>query len=153
MSVIFEQSGRLLTLEFDGELSNKFVPLNFIGTEGLSQISRYIVDLVSKDLTPDPKSVLGHSVSIIVTVAGNTRRFTGIVSRFSPGPLWGRDYRTFQFEVMPKLWLATLNSKCRSFLGESALDIIHDVLGDYGISESTRGPGGVTRPVSRGRRG
>jgi type VI secretion system secreted protein VgrG len=48
---------------------------------------------------------------------------------------------------VPKLWLATLNARCRSFLNKSALDIVHEVLGEYGITESKRGPGAVTRPV------
>jgi type VI secretion system secreted protein VgrG len=145
LSFTLEQTGRFLTLEFDGAVTDKYVPIGFHGSEGLSQISRYVVDVVSKDFLPDPKSVLGHSVTVVVTIADVTRRFTGIVSRFSPGPLWGRGYRTFQFEFMPKLWLTMLNSRCRSFLGKTALDIVHDVLTDYGISESTRGPGAGSR--------
>jgi type VI secretion system secreted protein VgrG len=146
LSFTIEQADRLLKLEFDGSLSNTFIPLDFSGTEGVSQLSRYSVDVVSKEMSPDPKSILGHSVTILVTVANVTRRFTGIVSRFSPGPIWGRGYRAFQFEVVPKLWLATLNTRCRAFLSKSALDIVNQVLGEYGVSASTRGPGDTSRP-------
>jgi type VI secretion system secreted protein VgrG len=142
-----DQADRLLKLEFDGTLSRSFVPIEFTGREAISQLPRYTVDVVSNELAPAPKDVLGHEVTIIVTDGEITRRFTGMVSRFSPGPLWGRGYRAFQLEVVPKLWLATLNSRCRSFLGKSALDIVHEVLSEYDVKETTRGPGAVTRPT------
>jgi type VI secretion system secreted protein VgrG len=147
LSFTIDQGDRLLTLEFDGALSQRFIPVSFSGHEAVSQLYRYVVDVVSNDTSPAPKSVLGHTVTVIVKTSDVTRRFTGIVSRFSPGPLWGRGYRAFQLEVVPKLWLATLNARCRAFLSKSALDIVHEVLGEYGVSESTRGPGAVTRPV------
>jgi type VI secretion system secreted protein VgrG len=147
LGLFIDQAERLLTLEFDGTLSQSFVPIGLSGHEEVSQLYWYTVDVVSNELTPAPKDVLGHPVTVVVTAGNITRRFTGIVSRFSPGPLWGRGYRAFQLEVVPKLWLATLNSRCRSFLNKSALDIVHEVLGEYGVTETMRGPGTVTRPA------
>jgi type VI secretion system secreted protein VgrG len=147
--VDIEQADRILTLELDGALSSTLIPVEFSGREAVSELHAYTVDAVSDDLSMSPNSVLGHQATAIVKAGKLTRRFTGVVTRFSPGPLWGtgRGYRLYQLEIVPKLWLATLNARCRSFLNKSALDIVHDVLGEYGITESKRGAGGVTRPV------
>ncbi|HYM02590.1 MAG TPA: type VI secretion system tip protein TssI/VgrG [Stellaceae bacterium] len=147
MSFKIEQAGRLLTLEFDGALSTSIVPLAFHGQEALSELYNYTVDVISDDMALDPKKVLGHDVTVIVTLGELKRRFTGIVTRFSPGLQWGRGYRAYQLEVVPKLWLATLNARCRSFDNKSALDIIESVLSEYGINSSTRGAGSTSRPV------
>jgi type VI secretion system secreted protein VgrG len=142
-----DQAERFLALEIDGELSDKMIPLAFEGRESTSELYRYQVHAVSDDLGLSARAVLGHPAAVLVRQAGSVRRFTGVVGKFSPGPLWGRGYRSYQLEVVPKLCFAGLNSKCRSFSSQSALDIVHKVLSEYGITESLRGPGGVTRPV------
>ena len=144
-----DQTNRFLKLELDGSLSQTLIPVQFSGREALSELYNYTVDVVSDDVSMAPTSVLGHTVTIIVTEGSLTRSFSGIVARFSPGPMWaaGREHRTYQLEIVPKLWLATLNARCRSFVSKSALDIVHEVLSEYGITESKRGPGAVTRPT------
>ena len=144
-----DQTNRVLKLELDGSLSSILIPVQFSGREAVSELHSYTVDVVSDEMSLAATSVLGHMVTVIATFGGVARRFTGIVGRFSPGPLWaaGRNLRTYQLEVVPKLWLATLNARCRSFLSKSALDIVHEVLSEYGITESKRGPGAVTRPT------
>lgn len=144
-----DTSTRFLKLEFDGALSNKHIPVQFSGREDVSEIPSYTVDIVSNDVSMSADSILGHDVALVLTIGKLTRRFSGIVIRFSPGPLWGggRGFRTYQLEVRPKLWLATLNARCRSFLNKSALDIVNSILSEYGVSAKTRGPGEVTRPV------
>jgi type VI secretion system secreted protein VgrG len=147
MSVQIEQAGRLLTLEFDGGLSDMLIPVAFKGHEGVSEIPQYTVDVVSDDKSLTATEILGHSVTVIVTAGDVVRRFTGIVVRFTPGLPFGWSYRSYQLEVMPKLWIATLNAQCRAFLSMSAIDIVQNVLSSYGIGISKRGVGGVTRPV------
>jgi type VI secretion system secreted protein VgrG len=144
----FDQTNRYLKLELDGTLSHTLLPLQFQGREAVSELFSYTVDLVSANPSQSADDLLGHDLTIIVTVeAGLERRFTGTVIRFSPGPLWGadRNLRTCQVELAPKLWLATLNARCRSFTSQSALDIVESVLGEYSITDSKRGQGAVTR--------
>ena len=145
MTFEIDQTGRLLTLEFDGELSKKLIPLAFSGREALSELYSYTVDVVSPDMSIAASSILGHDATAIVTLGAIKRRFTGIVSRFSPGLPWGRDYRAYQLEIVPKLWLATLNARCRSFKSQSAVDIVDKVLKEYGISTSVRGSATTAR--------
>lgn len=145
MSLEIDQTGRLLTLEFDGELSKTLIPVVFSGREALSELYSYTIDVVSPDMSLAASSILGHNATAIVTLGQIKRRFTGIVSRFSPGLPWGRDYRAYQLEIVPKLWLATLNARCRSFKNQSAFDTVNQVLKEYGISASLRGAGTAAR--------
>ncbi|HEX4112750.1 MAG TPA: type VI secretion system tip protein TssI/VgrG [Stellaceae bacterium] len=147
MSVQIEQAGRFLTLEFDGELSDMLIPVAIKGREAVSEIPRYTVDVVSDDKSLTAEKILGHAVAVIVTDGGVVRRFTGIVIRFAPGLPFGWGYRSYQLEVAPKLWIATLNARCRAFLSMSAVDIVQQVLAAYGIGISKRGLGGATRPA------
>jgi type VI secretion system secreted protein VgrG len=147
MSVQIEQTGRFLTLEFDGELSDLLIPVMFNGHEGISEIPDYAVDVVSTEKSLTAGEILGHTVTVIVTNRDVVRRFTGIVIRFAPGLPFGWGYRSYHLEVAPKLWIATLNARCRAFLSMSAVDIVQQVMSAYGISISKRGVGGVTRPV------
>jgi type VI secretion system secreted protein VgrG len=141
----FDQTDRRLKLELDGALSSSLIPVQFHGREGISELHSYIVDIVSSELSLSPDSILGHDVNVVLTFGGIERKFTGLVARFSPGPMWGsgRSFRSYQLELVPKLWLATLNARCRSFLNKSGTDIVQSVLSEYSASPSTRGS--VTR--------
>ena len=142
--VTFDQTNRNLRLEMDGDLSNSLIPVQFHGREGLSELHSYTVDIVSSELSLSPDDILGHDASVVLKHAGFERKFTGIIARFSPGPMWGggRGFRSYQLELVPKLWLATLNARCRSFLSQTATDIVESVLREYEQVPSSRGATG-----------
>jgi type VI secretion system secreted protein VgrG len=50
--------------------------------------------------------------------------------------MWGggRSMRSYQIELVPQLWLATLNARCRSFTDKTAIDIVKSVLSEYSLS-------------------
>ncbi len=76
----------------------------------------------------DPASILGKSVLIeIAQRDGTTRHFHGIVNRFEQR---NRDDRFthFQAEIVPQLWLHTLNRQSRIFQNQSVTDILRTVL-------------------------
>jgi type VI secretion system secreted protein VgrG len=139
--VRFDQTNRFLKLEMNGEVSNSLIPVQFHGREGVSELHSYVVDIVSSELSLSPDSILGHDASVVLTAHKIERKFSGLVARFSPGPMWGggRSFRSYQLELVPRLWFATLNARCRSFLNQSAVDIVQSVLSEYSISPSTRG--------------
>lgn len=136
----YDPTNRFMKLELDGTVSHTLIPVQFHGREGLSELHSYIVDIFSTDTSLSPDSILGHKVSVVLSPGDFERKFTGLVARFSPGPMWGRQgMRSYQLELVPKLWLATLNARCRSFLNQSATDIVNSVLSECGLTASTRG--------------
>jgi type VI secretion system secreted protein VgrG len=141
----FDQTKRILKLEVDGEVSNTLIPVQFHGREGVSELHSYIVDFVSTETSLSPDAMLGHKASLILTSRDIERKFTGLVSRFSPGPMWGRQgLRSYQLELVPHLWLATLNARCRSFVSQTAIDAVKTVFSEYTISPDGS-PGRPTR--------
>ena len=148
MALKIDPTERFLALEIDGQLSDSIIPVEFEGREGVSELYRYTVHIVSSDMALQARKLLGHPAAVILQhTSRRTRRFTGVISKFSPGPAWGREYRRYSLEMVPKLHFAGINARCRSFSEQSALDIVHKVLAEYGINETLRGPGSVTRPV------
>lgn len=147
MSISIDQAGRLLNLEIDGTLSATIIPVQFAGEEALSEISRYLVDVVSTDLALTAAKILGHDATVIVTLGDMVRRFEGIVTSLAPGVLWGRGYRAYQLEVRPKLYLATLGRRSRTFTSLSGIDIVKQALQDYGVVATVTGADGGTRPA------
>ena len=140
-----KQAGRLLQIEIDGEASDDLYAVEFVGTEALSEICRYTVEVVWSELTLQPSDILGHEVAVVVTVQDYVRRFEGIVVRFTPGGLFRKGFRSYRFEFAPKLFVATLGQQSRTFLSQSGPDIVKQVLSDYGINPTTTGTGGCTR--------
>lgn len=142
----FDQTNRFMKLELDDEVSNSLIPVQFRGREGVSELHSYVVDVFSTETSLSPDDILGHKVSVVLKFPDYERKFTGMVARFSPGPTrGGRSLRSYQLELVPKLWLATLNARCRSFLNQSAIDIVQSVLSEYSVSPSTRGS--TSRPT------
>jgi type VI secretion system secreted protein VgrG len=82
------------------------------GTEELSRLFRFDLDMLSPEDTIDPKQIVGKQVSFRINRADESPRwFSGWVSRFT----WvGRDERLTRWraEVVPSLWFLTRTSDC-----------------------------------------
>ncbi len=130
----FSQDHRLL--RFISPLKGKvLLPERLSGVEGISQLFRYTVDLLSPAGTKiDPKEIIAKSASIgIHTDSAGTERFiNGIVASFE---LCGGDeeFDNYKAVIVPSLWALTLNKNTRVFQGDSVIDVIIDVLFPYSI--------------------
>ncbi|MEI9982380.1 MAG: type VI secretion system tip protein TssI/VgrG [Aliidongia sp.] len=126
-----EQSGRLLNVESPlGD--NKLILTRFRGTEKLSGLFNFELEMVSPDHDIQPEEILGKGISWSVGKAGDTRRpFHGIVGSLSGGGSFGRGYRWYTVEVMPALWLLTHNENCRVFQQKPVQDILKAVTANF----------------------
>lgn len=104
------------------------------GTEGLSQLFEFEVDLLSPSAAIDLKSVLGKPLSLEVQTAGRQPRFlNGQIARFS---MIGREGGTsrhtiYRATVRPWLWYLTRSSDNKIFQNKSVVEILEEVFGDY----------------------
>jgi type VI secretion system secreted protein VgrG len=103
----------------------------FEGTEGVSQLFSFHLEMVSEQQAIAAASLLGKEVSW--SVAGpdeDQRHFSGIVREFVGGEAWGREYRVYHAEIVPWFWLSSRTADCRIFQNKSVRDILQTVLAE-----------------------
>jgi type VI secretion system secreted protein VgrG len=108
------------------------------GTEGLSQLFEFEVDLLSPDAGIDLKSMLGKPLALEIqtAVAGSPRFLNGQVVRFAAVGREGGTSRhmVYSATVRPWLWYLTRSSDNKIFQGKSVVEVIEEVFADYGFA-------------------
>lgn len=106
------------------------------GTEGLSQLFEFEVDLLSPNTSIDMKAVLGKPLALEIQTAGAPRFLNGQVVRFS---MIGREggtsrYTIYRATVRPWLWYLTRSSDNKIFQNKTVVEILEEVFGDYNFA-------------------
>nr|WKF57367.1 Actin cross-linking toxin VgrG1 [Paraburkholderia busanensis] len=111
------------------------------GTEALSSLYEFEVELVSPSASLDMNALLGKPLTLdIVTSSGALRHLGGQIARcvFS-----GRETGTvrsyvYTVTLRPWLWYLTQNIDCRIFQQSTAVDMLRQVFGAYGFQVEER---------------
>lgn len=114
---------------------NKLLLKGFRGSEGISRLFRFELDLLSEDNGISFTDIIGKNVTITVKLAdGSPRYFNGVISRFGQG---GSDetFTSYYAEMVPWLWFLTRNADCRIFQSKTIPDIIKQVFSDLGFND------------------
>jgi type VI secretion system secreted protein VgrG len=103
---------------------------------GLFQIDLHLVAEKQRAAKIDGEKVLGKPVSLAVSVFDNydaaPRRYLhGLVSRFFHLDNDDVVFSHYRAEVMPWLWLLTLDSKCRIFQTKTIPEIVKAIFDEY----------------------
>ena len=127
---VYTQETRRLILETP--LGNDaLIAANLTGSEEISRLFQFQMDLISEQSTIDPKKIIGQTVTLNLPLpSGIPRYFNGYVTRFSRQ---GSDDRFthYRAEIHPWLWFLTRTTDCRIFQNQSVPDIIKQVLADH----------------------
>ena len=100
----------------------------FSAQEGLSQLFSLDLGLIAPNDSPDVfRALLGQPIS----VQAGPRHFHGVCSRVSQGES-NTSFTAYRAEVVPSLWLLTLDKNTRSFADLSVPEIAERVLGETG---------------------
>ena len=130
----YTQQNRLISLETPlGE--DVLLLQSFTGSEGISRLFRFQLDLLSEKNSIAFDSIIGQKVTLRVNLFdGSDRYFNGYVSRFAQS---GSDARFthYQMEVVPWLWFLTRNADCRIFQNKTIPQIIQQVFQDRGFTD------------------
>lgn len=111
------------------------------GTEQLSSLYEFAVELVSEDPTVDMKSLLGKPLTLEIQTQGRDRRhLCGQIVRCE---LSGRETETprsyiYTLTLRPSLWYLTKTIDCRIFQNKNVLDILDEVFSKYGFPVEKR---------------
>jgi type VI secretion system secreted protein VgrG len=117
------------------------------GQEGLSQVFQYLIRLITPDnpaltslLTANVnyKPLVGNSFTVSMDLdGGGQRHITGLVTRARF--VQSQDRRgVYEVVIEPWLTLASRTSDFKIFQNKSALDIVREVLGEYGFPLDVR---------------
>lgn len=107
----------------------------FDGAESMSGLFSYSLELVSENDGIEAVALVGKEVVFWIQHPDDEyRHFRGVVSQFQ---YLGRDDRLsrYRIQVVPWLWLLTLNSDCRIFQDMSIPDILRKVLKERGFTD------------------
>ncbi len=143
----YSQENRLIKL--DTPLGTDVLLLQgFTGREGISQLFKFDLDLLSENNAIDFSQIVGQNVTIRVLLSdGSTERyFNGVVSRFAQSGA-GTQFTNYQMEIVPWLWFLTRNADCRIFQNMTIPDIIQKVFDDRGFSDYKNSLTGSYDPV------
>jgi type VI secretion system secreted protein VgrG len=110
------------------------------GSEGLSRLFEFEVDLLSPSASIDSQAVLGKPLALRIETAGAPRFLHGQVTRFQ---MIGREdgaarHTVYRATVRPWLWYLTRASNNRIFQDKSVVEILEEVLGAYGFAFEKR---------------
>ncbi|MCB1955238.1 MAG: type VI secretion system tip protein VgrG [Rhodocyclaceae bacterium] len=99
--------------------------------EGLSQISRFELECLSKNKSISPDDILAQNVHVELTMPDESKRhFAGYVTRFAHVGIHG-DFQVYRAMVNPWMWFLTRTADCRIFQEMTVPDIVKQVFGDH----------------------
>jgi len=128
------QANRLLSISDLSLGKDTFLLASFSGTEAISELFQFSIDVLSENLDIDPNLVVGKSATI--KIQDNVeRKFNGIIKSFSFCEVQSNNLRLYKMEMVPKLWLLTKTNNNKVFQEKNTKEIITQVLQDKGITD------------------
>lgn len=106
------------------------------GFEGLGQLFKYELELVSEKLDITPEDIIGQNITVRLNLPNNKQRyFNGFVSRFVQIPSTDQKAAAYKATVVPWLWFLTRTSDCRIFQEKKVPEIIEAIIKDNGFTD------------------
>ena len=106
--------------------------LSVTGTEAMSELFHFGLELACLDPMVDLDAVVGEPATLTIASPESTRTIFGIVSRFEQS-VSGGDYTPYFAEFVPHAWMLTQRYDSRIFQQKTTQEIITDVLTAGGI--------------------
>lgn len=143
MSNWLSQTDRLLQLKTSLEGDDTLILHEFSGTEGISRLFGFNLNMSSHDTNIAPDKIIGRAVTIQLNAnQNNPRYFHGIVEQFQAGEI-SESTRRYQAHIMPWLKFLSYTSDCRIFQNKSVIDIAQLLFNEFKFNDYD--PSGLTK--------
>ncbi|MCP4429869.1 MAG: type VI secretion system tip protein VgrG, partial [Gammaproteobacteria bacterium] len=107
---------------------------SFEGTESLSGLFEYQIEVLSKNHSISPQDIIAKSVT--VTINNKLQRsFNGYISQFSYGEVKADNLRSYRLTMVPWLWFLKKTSNHRIFQNKSSKEIVSQIFQDRGFTD------------------
>lgn len=105
---------------------------SFQGSEGVSRLFHFQLEMLSENLSIDLKALLGKPVVVSILLPDETseRHIHGLISRMTQLEYSKDGLAAYQAEVVPWLWLLSKFTNCRIFQNLSVQEIVEQVFRD-----------------------
>src|SRR5262249_11226151 len=119
-----------LTFQIEGDVVEHFRVVRYCGVEGLCQLYRFEIEVVSDDNDALPSIMGKPGAKLGIDPPYGKNCSPGFVSRAERlGDSGGRPNLTYyRLELMPKIWLLTQRYNSRIFQNKTVKEIITDIL-------------------------
>ncbi len=132
MALVRDLSKAQLSFQVADRGIDEFEVLRFRGTEGLSQLYRFEIELGCAATQVEFNGIVGKPAVLSINTDYGTRWFHGLIARFElTGQQEDRIY--FRAELVPSVWLLSHRHGCHIFQNKTVPEIIADVLERGGI--------------------
>ncbi|MBE3639603.1 type VI secretion system Vgr family protein [Mangrovicoccus algicola] len=117
-----------------GPLGAAAIPVALVMTEALGRLSEMRLDFVHPDKGVTLADLVGRPVGVTLHRSqGPDKQFSGhVISAEALGSHQG--HALYRLELRPWLWFLGRRSDCRIFQEKTALEIIREVIAEYGFS-------------------
>src|SRR5271157_2352514 len=115
---------------------DKLLVRSLKGTEEISKIFHFTLDLVSEDFNIAYDQIMGQNVTVGIKYEDQQtiRYLNGHVARFAQTPYEGR-LAIYEAEVVPWLWFLTRTADCYIYQNKTVPEIIYAVFARYGFQD------------------
>lgn len=137
----FKQEERIISVEAFAPGPKKLCVISFEGTEELSALSRFRLEVVTKGRPLKPSEVLGQKLGIAIRFRKEVRQFHGIISRFEILRTSLRGLHLHLLELSPPAWFLTLNQRFKIYPEKASHEIVDQVLTDGNVQHDIKSLG------------
>jgi type VI secretion system secreted protein VgrG len=127
------QEHRLISITDFSLGKDTFVITSLSGTEYISGLFEYELELYSDNHQISPDKIVGKSAT--VTIQNEHKRcFNGFISSFTFGEVGPHNYRRYRMTMVPWLWFLTRTQNCRIFQEKNTKQIVTEVFNELGFT-------------------
>ena len=113
---------------------DKLLLTAFEGTEYVSDLFEFQIEVLSNDHSVKPEQLIGKQVT--VTIQNEQKRtFNGYINRFIYGEIKADNLRVYRMTMVPWLWFLSKTNNHRIFQDMSTKDIVSKVFKDLGFND------------------
>lgn len=113
---------------------DKLLLTAFQGSEHISDLFEFQLEVLSDDLDIAPESLIGKTVTFTIQNE-HKRSFHGYVSRFSFGEIKSDNLRQYRLTIVPWLWFLSKTNDHRIFQEKTSKDIVMQIFKDLGFND------------------
>ncbi|WP_096084372.1 type VI secretion system Vgr family protein [Agaribacterium haliotis] len=128
------QDNRFLTITDFGLGEDTFLVSGFNGSEFVSDLYEFQVDLISENLDVSADKVVGKTATLTINSEAG-RCFHGYVSSFSRGATLDHDKRRYRVTLVPWLWFLSKTNNHRIFQEKNSKQIVSEVFQELGFND------------------
>lgn len=128
------QQHRLISVSDFSLGKDTFVITAFQGSEYISDLFEFELELLSENLTIAADQIVGKPVTVTLQNE-QLRTFNGFIKSLTFGEMGPHNHRIYRMSMVPWLWFLTKSHNCRIFQEQTAKDIISQIFNERGYND------------------